>query len=466
MNIETAEHFDACNDAPRSALVSFTARTRAMAQRFPLVKHGLLSLIDQAIASATTFATMVIIGRATSPNDLGLYSLAMSIVFIAIGIHEQIVAAPYTVYSKRHHGEALERYTGSVWFHHLAVTALGSAFLLIVIAALAVAGAEQILPGMWSLLMAGPFMLLREWIRRFTYANLNIIPALLLDALVAVVQLGGLLLLWHFERMTIFSIFGVMSTACAIACLGWYLLAKPSAKFDSTHYWSDWTQNWSFGRWAVRSYFVASTIPFVMPWILGLSVGMSAVGVLAACNTVVNIANLFLISMDRVLVPRAAQSFAHGGRSELRRVLSAAALVILPVLGAFCVLAYLFGDQLAVFVFGMQFEGHGGILTTLALVTLTNGVAVIVATGLWAMDSPKINFAADLVTLVVTVAAGFTLVVPLGALGAALAMLAGTSVGCIVRVIRLHRALADDKRSNEATLIEGASVTGGNEEIS
>jgi len=463
---ELAEHFDACDDIPRDALQSLTPRLRALSTRFPLVSHGLLSLADQAIVSATSLATLVIIGRATSPGELGLYYLVISVVFMAIGVHEQIVAAPYTVYSKRHQGEALDRYTGSVWFHHFAVTGLGIAMLLAAIAALSLSGAQQIVPGMWSLLIAGPFVLLREWIRRFAFADLNIIPAILLDAVVAVLQVGGLLLLWHYERMTIYSIFEVMGVACALACLGWYLLAKPTAQFDSKQYWPDWTQNWSFGRWAVRSYVVASTIPFVMPWIVALTVGMTAAGVLAACNTVVNIANLFLMSMDRVLVPRAAQSFAHGGRGELRRVLLAAALVILPALGAFSLFVYLFGARLAVFVFGPQYQGHGGILTTLAVVMLTNGVGTIAGTGLWAMDSPKINFVADLVTLVVTVAAGFALVVPLGAFGAALAMLAGTSAGCVVRVIRLQRALIDDKHPTESTLIEGVGVTAGSENIS
>jgi O-antigen/teichoic acid export membrane protein len=193
---------------------------------------------------------------------------------------------------------------------------------------------------------------------------------------------------------------------------------------------------------------------------------MSAVGVLAACNTVVNIANLFLISMDRVLVPRAAQSFAHGGHSELRRVLSAAALVILPALGAFCVFAYLIGGQVALLVFGSQFDGHGDILTTLAITTFTNGVGTIAGTGLWAMDRPRINFAADLVTLLVTVAAGFALVVPFGAVGAALAMLAGTSVGCVVRVIRLQQALFDNTHPTEIMLNESTGATTSNENVS
>ena len=42
---------------------------------------------------------MVIIGRATTPDQLGLYYLVVSIVIIAVGIEEHIVSVPYTIYS-------------------------------------------------------------------------------------------------------------------------------------------------------------------------------------------------------------------------------------------------------------------------------------------------------------------------------------------------------------------------------
>ncbi len=463
MKVELAEQCDACNERSRDAILEIPARLRTLANRFPAVSHGLLSLADQGIVSATSFATMVIVGRATSPDQLGLYYLILSIVFISIGAHEQMVAAPYTVYSKRYKGGELARYTGSVWFHHAAVTAFGLAILLIAIVGLTLSGTVRIVPGLWALLAAGPFILLREWIRRFAYANLRIVPAVSLDAVVATVQLGGLLLLWRLDLLSVFTIFSTMGAACAIACIGWFLLDRPDARLDRGQVWPDWARNWSFGRWALQSYVVSGTIPFVMPWILGLTVGMAAAGVLAACNTLINISNLYLLSMDRVLIPRAAHAFAQGHASDLRRVLNWGALVILPPLGAFFLVVFVIGSRLAVFIFGDQYRGHGDVLSTLALVMFANGIGSIAGIGLWAIDKPRINFSADVVTLLITVAAGFVLVVPFGAFGAALAILAGTSAGCVVRTWRLRRALAmcddpialnDQVRENRIVSIE------------
>ena len=54
--------------------------------------------------------------------------------------------------------------------------------------------------------------------------------------------------------------------------------------------------------------------------------------------------------------------------------------------------------------------------------------------GLWALHRPAANFAADAVQTVVMVAAAACLMAPLGALGVALALVAGRSAGAAMRL--------------------------------
>ena len=105
-------------------LSAVAGRFLAMELRFPLASRGLLSIFDQAIFSGTSFFTAVLIGRATSPDQLGHYYLVLSIILVITGIQEQLVAAPYLVYSKRRQGRELAEYAGTMWAHHLAVTSL------------------------------------------------------------------------------------------------------------------------------------------------------------------------------------------------------------------------------------------------------------------------------------------------------------------------------------------------------
>jgi O-antigen/teichoic acid export membrane protein len=81
------------------------------------------------------------------------------------------------------------------------------------------------------------------------------------------------------------------------------------------------------------------------------------------------------------------------------------------------------------------------ILGALALSALMNGIGVVAGNGLWAIDQPRPNFLADVFSMAVTLIAAALLVLPLGALGAALATLAGMTAAAVVRSIILARYL-------------------------
>lgn len=441
MSTDLPKPFTSSNSPWRSVLWLVPPQLRELAARFPAASHGLLSLTDQAVVSATSFLSMVIIGRATSPDQLGLYYVMASILVIATCVQDQLIGAPFTIYLTRRQGDELAMYSGSVWAHQVIMSICVSGVLLATIVGFALTGADRFVPALWLLAGAGPFVLLREWIRRYSYAHLQIVSALAVDMSVGVIQLTGLLCLWHWRLLSLSTIFITIGLGCALACGGWFLFDKPNIRFARSRLKSDWLENWSFGRWALQSYVVGNMTPYIMSWILGLTVSAAAAGVLGACVTLVNIANLFLLSVDRVLMPRTAQAFARGGCDALGRELKFAAGFVLPAVAALCLIVFVMGSRIAVFVFGDQYGGQGPVLSMLALVTFMNSVGMIVGTGLWAIDRPRINFLADLATLVVTTVAAFMLIGPYGVFGAALATFLGASTGSIVRTLILIHAL-------------------------
>jgi O-antigen/teichoic acid export membrane protein len=343
-----------------------------------------------------------------------------------------------------------------VWFHHFLTTAVGVIVLLAAIGVLSIAGSSPLANGLWVLMIAGPLMLLREWIRRFAFSNLKIAASLAVDSVVAVLQIAGLLWLARSGSLSVFGIFAVIGAACLIASLGWLVFAADGIKFQRDRVRPDWRSNWQFGKWTVRSYLVGNTTQYMMPWIVNLAVSTAAAGVLGACITLINLANLFLTSLDRILTPRAAQAFATGGVHELRRVLKWAAIAILPALALFCLVVFAVGSRVAVFVYGEQYAGTGLILSVLSLSILSNGVGTIVGNGLWAIDQPRSNFVADMCCLIVTLGTAVLLVSPWGTLGAACALLAGTSVAAVVRSITLWLVLAAFDR--DSALVRSATM--------
>jgi O-antigen/teichoic acid export membrane protein len=427
----------------RSPLAVIGARVRAMEQQFPSASEGLYSILDQAIVSGTGFITAAIIGRATSSELFGQYYLALSIVLILSGIQEQLIAAPYMVHSKRRKDRELAEYAGSVWLHHFGLTVVTIAGLTAAIAFSAVAGKTGWLTGLYALLGAGPFLLLRDAIRRYAFAELQVRSAIALDAIVAVVQLGGLALLGYFGQLTLLNIFGVMGGASLVACLAVYLLSPPRIQIVRERSRRDWRSNWSFSKWALWSFLVRGTTPYIALWMLGLAIGTSATATLGACTTIIGVTNIVLAGVSNVLTPQAAQAFARGGSSDLRRVLFYSSAFMLLTIGGFSLLLLLTGDLLAVLVFGPAYQGTAAILLTLAIYTLMNGLGMVAGNGLWAIDHSRSAFVGDVYGAVAMLIGTAILILPLGALGAALAMLIGASTAAVARSLALARYLTD-----------------------
>jgi len=406
-------------------------------RRRPALHKAGLSIFDQAIYSGTSFVTAVIVGRSLSTSDLGVYYLTLTIVMVLFGIQDNLVAGPYAIYSARRRGRELEGYTGSMWAHHAGLTLLAMLGIVGLLGLAIATGAIDFLSGLAVLVVAAPLMLLREGIRRLTFARLSVPGAIVLDSAVSALQLGGLATLAYLGRITVPNVFAVMGVACAIASVCWFLLTRERPRPEMARVGEDWRHNWAFAKWAVLSWLTVDTVPFVMPWIVDLVAGKSATGLFGACGTLIGVTNILVVGTGNFLRPKAAQSFATGGVSALRFVLLTTGTLFAILFGLFTVCMVLAGDFLGSFVYGEAFRGTWPILTALAATVLTNSLGFTAMNGLWAVGRPRASLPADLMQMVVTFASAAILVGPYGAFGAALAALAGSIAGTLTKVTTL-----------------------------
>lgn len=442
MKVDSTGHVGEIQSERSSVLTAFALQIKALENRYPSASQSLFSILDQAIVSGTSFLTAVIVGRLTSADHLGLYYLILSLIVLASGIQEYLIAGPYMVLSKRRSGEELAEYGGSVWVHHLVLSLLTAGGLSLAIVLFTVMGSTGVTQGLWVLLGAGPLLLLRDGVRRFVFANLHVKTAIALDTAISAVQLSGLALLGRWGMLSIFGIYGIMGGASLLACLGWLLLDPPHVRFRRQRFAADWFHNWAFGKWALWSFLVTGTTPAVMLWILGLAFEPSATAMLGVCATLVGVMNVILSGVANVLTPLAAQAFASGGAGELRRILTRMALFLAIVLGGLSLLALPFGDRLVVLIFGAQYHGTGTIPFLLASSALMTGLGMIAGNGLWAIHQPRSAFIGDVFGMCMTLTAAALLIPHFGAWGAAMATLAGSFTATVARTLILGRFFA------------------------
>jgi O-antigen/teichoic acid export membrane protein len=318
-----------------------------------------LSLLDQAIFAATLFLTTVIVGRAFSPEELGVYYLAFTVFMLLRGVQVELTSSPYTIYCQRRAGRELATYTGSTLISHLLVTVIGVVGLATADVIGQLAGASQFLPLGWSLAAALPFLLLREYIRRLAFARLQVLTAMLLDAGVACLQLGGLLLLAYTGKLSVAATYGMMGLASAIASGVWFACYRRMFVIERSTWLTDWAHNWRFARWAVSGFVVGIATPLLLPWMLAISHGKAATGMLAACQTLVGVSNMLVTGIGNVLTARAANAFVTGGVAALWRVMFRTAALYSMLLGGLCVVFFVAGDYLLEFIFHAQYASAG-----------------------------------------------------------------------------------------------------------
>ena len=409
-------------------------------------RRTLVSLVDQAVFAITTFGTGVLIGRLLLEAQFSLYYLAMTMFIVMGNIQSELVTAPYSVYRQQYRGRDRREYAGSVFVHQLCVSCLS---ILPVIAMLGAAWMGWVTPALTNTLLVmlavAPVVLLRAFVRSFSFASYRFTAAIWIDLSVGATQFCGLAALWALGALSVAAVYAVMGAACLVGVAVWRWTKPEPMSIVPRRVWQDWKRNWVFSRWALASQLTGTTSPYIVPWVLEAFHGQEATGLYGACFTLVGMSMHFVTAIGNYLTPRSAAAYIDGGAEQLKSLLWRAAGVFGLVIGAVCLGFVVVGDWPVRMVYGEHFGNSSLTCVFLAAFTLSISMSVVTGIGLWAVHLPKANMSADLATMIVTITSAFALIPWLGKEGAAAAMLTGALTGAIVRTRTLRNILGSSQ---------------------
>ncbi len=397
-------------------------------------KNGTISLADQLVASITNFFTGVIIGRACSKEDFGLYLLCFNIVLLVVDLQTSFLSSPYTVLSQKFRAEELSEYTGSTLVQQLS-------FCLLVVLIL-ILGSHvlpegflsnvSIRPVLEALILAISFIMLKEFIRRLCFANLFIKSAFILDSVVSVIQLSGLSWLAFSGLMSAAIAFYVLGLACCLASLGWLFIYRGLYKISLNRIFEDWRRNWSFGSWTLGSSILWALSMTAYPWILAYFHGAGATGIWAACWGVASLANPLMLGVQNYMGPKIVRSYVDHGLVTLRlRVLKYSLIYVLLVLPLVLILM-LGGGELIRLFYGEKYGGYGAIVRILGINILVMAAIFPLSFAILTLEKVRLYFMANVVPLIITLSCGILLVKKFGPFGVAIGLLLGISITATV----------------------------------
>ena len=381
--------------------------------------------IDQGIVSVVSFAAAAIVGRYCGSDQLGVYSLAVSLFWLVAGIPNALVWTPYTSRAPKLDDEYRKRFAGSALIHLLIVAlTIATCFLLIGTVPWPTLSASN---WFWPMCMTlAPFtllMLLREHLRRMLLAHLHTRRLLWIDVPIAVLQLGALVLLAGSGRLSFSMALIAMALPC-VWCCAWLLHHRDRFRLSRQQARVDWNANFQFGRWLLWVSIAWLLGDASFRWLVGSLHGMAELGQFSAALITVMFVNPVMLTVQNLARSIFANGLAQGGRQNLRRLAFAGTWHLAWIFGLLFVSLAVAGGQLVQAFFGSKFSGLGWVVASLCLGLYLQVLNYPVDAALSALRSGRAMLAASLVRLALILATGLPLIAWYGSIGvgAALAM--------------------------------------------
>lgn len=389
--------------------------------------------MDQAVVSGTSFLATVLVGRFAGEQQLGLYSLGFTLIILACGVQESLVVIPYTVFAPRAADERRTRFAASTLLQSVVASLAMSVCLAVGGLALTAPRLPQFAPVVTVLLAAVPTILLREFARRFEFAQMRFAASLVIDGAVAAAQLALLVTLAVSGKLSAAAALAIHGGCCCVVGLAWLWIGRRRFSLARGEIASDWRQSWGLGSWLLAGHVTGITQAYALHWCLAFVLGAAATGEFAAAVTIVSLANPLIIGVGNLLMPVTAHTFAQSGAAGVWRLALRSTYWLAAGLAWFSLSAAFAGDQVLAIIYGRQFGGQTSTVTLLALAISVAALGLSAEHGLRASDRPRAIFAANFLALVVTLGLAACLVPTHGNLGAATSLLAGNVVGCVMR---------------------------------
>jgi O-antigen/teichoic acid export membrane protein len=431
-------------------------------------RRGLLALGDQGLVSITNFATALLIGRVCGKPELGVYTLAWTLLSMVTEISGALITTPYTVFSPQLSRFRKSRYLGSLFVHQLVFAII---FALVIVSGACLGSlygwiSHSLRNVFATTAGAVVFVCVKEFVRRVSFAELKIGSAFLIDAMACGVQVGGVLLLFHLGSLSTSRTLEVLGISSAVAAGIWLWLRRRTFRFESLLYERDLRRNWRFAKWVLASGLLSAIARYLYPWMLAAFHGTSATGGWAACAAIVAMCNPAVLGLSNYALPRISNIYARSGSAAMQRSVNRFSLLFVLLLLPVVVTLGACGERIVTGVYGMAYAGSAAVLFLLGLNMLINTLTNPYSQGLFNLDSAKADTLINVLWVVLLFTVGIVAVRLYAATGAASALLVSSSITAAVRIgvfarkVRgasghLINAESDGKRANT----EGEKLT-------
>lgn len=398
-------------------------------------KNQIWGLADQLVVSVTSFATMIVVARASDPAQLGLYSIGTSIIVMLLTVQDSLITRPYSIQIFKPAGTPEQHGFSSLLLSGMLAVLTCAATAAVATYWSASGGGASQWPLALAIALAAPFVLFREFGRRYSYANLKMYRAFMVDSVAAVCSLVPLAYLGWTGQLDAASAIAAVGIGAGVSGTLWFLRRRRAFQYNSASLRQTLRQSWALGKWLLGGQLAMQAQGYAIHWICLIAAGAATTGTYAACLSIVALANPFVFGFLNLLTPKSVRTLKDMGPEELRRQVLRDSALLAGMMLAFTIFIYFAGETVMSLIYpGENYANQGPVLTVLALASMAGAIGSVGAPAAIALQSAERGqaaAAAAAATCVIGILASSILIPRFGLAGAAWGLLVTETIGSV-----------------------------------
>jgi len=386
------------------------------------------SLIDQALSVGGIFIANVVLARAQTKEEYGMFALSYSIYTFLLGMNNAMILEPFTVYGAGRYHRSLRSYAQLMWRSNLLLIFGLSVVLMLAWAILHWTAHALASPALLGLALSIPFLLAGQFVRRGFYIEKMPSAAAGFSAIFFMIIAVLLFAFMRFGLLDSFSTFIIAALAWATAgILYWKWLPGRSGTGNFLTEEPDyWREHWKYARWVVATALVFQLMTQGYYWLLAIFLSVREVAEFRAMHILTTPMDQALTAATLVILPLMAFRYASGQSRSLIHLWHKYTLAAIAATGLFSLCVYFFSLRILHLIYGGKFDGLAHLLGTMAALPVLMALGNTANVALKAIEKPDFVFYGYLASGVVTFLGGVPLVIHFGLPGAVYGMLLST----------------------------------------
>ena len=411
------------------------------------------ALADQAFFAISNFALNILLARALTPKEYGIYNVGFSLVLLASVIHNALLSEPMLVFGPVKYVEKLSSYLRYVAIAHWVSTGTLAAIAVGVGVSLWAAGSSSNGSLLVSFAIYTPLLLFQWLMRRSSYVFAGPKLAGQAGALYLVGAAITLAIIFRLGAITIpISLYSVGLNSLIAGCMIYARCGGFRAKASPGLWASIRRDHWIYGRWALAAaladFFTNQFLFLLIPLMATVAVS----GQLRALANPVMPANLTISAVGLMLRPQLVRARQKG--TFTRTVLQWTGLLTV-LTTTYWIFISVIRNSVMDLLYKGRYTEQAAWLAVIALNPVLISIAEMFSAALSAKEQPNHVFRANTISSAASIISAIVLVPYWGVGGAVVALLAG-SLARICSTVPLTPWHPGDK--HEESLVDTSAV--------